>query len=105
MLEVYRTIEEYSAPFKSGTKVTNAGLRLVSIETKTTRCPYHTAWLKERGDSKKHAKKYVNSFRVWSNHSFYSGILNFVMSKNKMLMVSNDTLRNPFYNGLHCENI
>jgi len=70
----YRTMQEYTAPFQPGSKVTKAGLHLVSIESEITRCPYHEKWMKERADSREHARFYINDFRVWSNHSIFAGL-------------------------------
>ena len=72
----YRTIDEYKAPFQQpNSKLTKAGLHLLSIESKTTQCPFHKRWLSQGGDAKAHAKEMIPGFRVWSNHSFYSGDL------------------------------
>lgn len=70
----YRTLEEYKAPFQEETAVTKAGLHLVSISTKLTRCPYHEKWLKEGGDSEQYARAFIPNTRVWSNHTFYAGL-------------------------------
>ena len=66
-------MQEYKAPFQPGSKITKAGLHLVSIESEITRCPYHEKWMKERGNAREHARFYINDFRVWSNHSIYAG--------------------------------
>ena len=70
----FRTVDEFKKPFESpDSPVVKAGLQLVSIETKITPCPYKEKWLKEKGDAKEHAKKYVESLRQWSNSTFLSG--------------------------------
>lgn len=70
----YRTLEEYKAPFQQNeSPVVKAGLHLLGISTKVTPCPYHKRWQKE-GDNAAHAKSFILTTRVWSNHSFYSGL-------------------------------
>ena len=44
----YRSVAEYSAPFQDkSSPVYQAGLRLVSIDTKVVHCPYNEKWVKE----------------------------------------------------------
>lgn len=76
----YRTVQEYSAPFKDpSSEVYKSGLRLVSIETKVVPCVYNTTWMREgkKGDveaARAHAKWYVPTTRTWSNSVFRSAL-------------------------------
>ena len=46
-------VQECKAPFEdTNSAVFKAGLRLVSMETKVTDCPYHTKWM-ESGEKGK----------------------------------------------------
>ena len=69
-----RTVDEFKAPFKSNDKpVRKAGLSLVSIKTKVIPYPYRENWLKNGGDPREHAHRYVPAIRAWSNTTFISG--------------------------------
>lgn len=59
----YRTEPEMLAPFKEGTAVYSAGLRLVDHSFKLTRCPFRAAYLERGGDPVAHAAWIVNTFR------------------------------------------
>ncbi|CAG9460401.1 unnamed protein product [Pedinophyceae sp. YPF-701] len=78
MCNYYRTKEELVAPFKEGTAVHAAGLRLVSCETRVVRCPFRDAFLDGSGaggkDPAKHAAWYVPTLRTWSNSTFTTGL-------------------------------
>ncbi|KAI8520586.1 hypothetical protein Bbelb_003400 [Branchiostoma belcheri] len=74
-INYYRSVEEVSAPFKDeSSPVRKAGLSLVSVETKVTECPYWARWMREGGDAKVHAKRFIPTTRTWSNHTFLSGL-------------------------------
>jgi len=70
----YRTKEEACAPFQEGTKIWEAGLRLVSCESKLTRCPYRRTWEENGGDPAIFAKNYVPTTRTWSNSTFFNAL-------------------------------
>lgn len=73
-----RTVDEYKMPFEfHKSPVCEAGLSLVSIETKVTPCPYRKKWLKDGGDPKAHARWYIPAMRSWSNSTFLSGNNNY----------------------------
>ncbi|XP_031554663.1 probable S-adenosylmethionine-dependent methyltransferase At5g37970 [Actinia tenebrosa] len=77
-----KTVDDFKKPFKCpNSPVVKAGLELVSIDTKITPCPYKGKWIKEKGDAKEHAKKYVGSIRAWSNSTFLSGELMVAISR------------------------
>jgi hypothetical protein len=71
---VYRTKEEIVAPFSSG-PVVDAGLKLVSCETRTVRCPFQQGWKDGQYKSAaEFAKDFVPTTRTWSNSVFASGL-------------------------------
>jgi len=72
----YRTLDEHTAPFKEGTPVWDAGLRLVSIDERVVPCPFRAAWVAgEAGtDPVAQAKDYVPTLRTWSNSVFLSAL-------------------------------
>lgn len=83
IINYYRNEHEMSAPFKEGTPVHNAGLRLISLEYRRTPCPFRQAWLDrvkaaggkwDENSAKKHAKWYVPTLRTWSNSSFLTAL-------------------------------
>jgi len=72
----YRSEAEFEAPFAPDGAATKAGLKLVSIETKVVKCPYHTAWVDGTGDRtpEEHAEWFVPTTRTWSNSSYLGGL-------------------------------
>ncbi|KAJ7377998.1 hypothetical protein OS493_025316 [Desmophyllum pertusum] len=71
----FRTVDEFKKPFEfQDSPVLKAGLSLVSIETKVINCPYREKWLKNGGDPKAHAQRYIPAVRTWSNATFTSGL-------------------------------
>ena len=71
----YRTIEECRHPFDDpASSLSQAGLRLSSIETRTVPCPYHAEWMTSGGDAEEWAKKFVPTTRTWSNSVFLSAL-------------------------------
>ncbi|XP_031574718.1 probable S-adenosylmethionine-dependent methyltransferase At5g37970 isoform X1 [Actinia tenebrosa] len=75
IISYFRKVDEFKKPFKCpDSPVVKAGLELVSIETKIVPCAYKEKWIKEKGDAKEHAKKYVGSILAWSNSTFLSGL-------------------------------
>lgn len=73
-INYYRDEAEMCAPFKEGSAVHRAGLRLVSHSFKTVRCPFRAKWLAEKGDAAAHAKWFVPTTRTWSNSTFRSAL-------------------------------
>ncbi|MGR3501147.1 hypothetical protein [Pseudaestuariivita sp.] len=71
--QVYRTVEEFTAPFEGG-PVVEAGLELVSAKTLVTPCPYAVAFAKGGQSAADFAKAYVPTLRSWSEPTFASGI-------------------------------
>jgi len=79
MCNYYRTEEEVSRPFQDpNSSVTKAGLRLVSLRSEITRCPYHMYWTSSSCSLSTHeyAKMYVGTLRCWSNSTFVSSLSN-----------------------------
>jgi len=74
----YRTEEEFAAPFGPEGTATKHGLKLVSLETKVVKCPYHTEWVegKSTRTAEEHAKWFVPTTRTWSNASYTGGLSN-----------------------------
>ncbi|XP_013398519.1 gibberellic acid methyltransferase 2-like [Lingula anatina] len=76
----YRTVEECSAPFcDPNSAVSKSGLKLLAIETKVVRCPFHEKWIKsgrkaDQEAAADHARRCVRSPRTWSNSTFLSGL-------------------------------
>ena len=67
-------MEELKKPFESeDSPVRQAGLSLVSIETRMIPCPQKAKWLKDGGDPMEHARFYVPTIRRWSNATFIGG--------------------------------
>jgi hypothetical protein len=68
--QFYKTPEEFAAPFRDlNAPVSRAGLKLESIFTMVTPCPY-AAEFKRHGDAKAFAKAYVPTLRSWSETVF-----------------------------------
>jgi hypothetical protein len=68
--QFYRTLDEFAAPFRDlDSPVSRAGLRLESIFTMVTPCPY-AAEFKRQGDAKAFATAYVPTLRSWSETVF-----------------------------------
>ena len=76
ILNYYRNDAEMRAPFAEGTRVFAAGLRLVSAETKITRCPYNEDYVanKANRDAREAAKGIIGTMRTWSNSSFLTAL-------------------------------
>lgn len=76
ILNYYRTIEEHLAPFTNGVSE-EMKLKVVSIETKVTACPYHASWMTpDHGGrtAEEHSKWFVPTTRTWSNTSYMNGL-------------------------------
>ncbi|MEC8851468.1 MAG: SAM-dependent methyltransferase, partial [Pseudomonadota bacterium] len=73
--QYYRTVEEFAAPLRDATgPVTAAGLRLETIETGVTPCPYAAAFARDGGDAASFARAYVPTLRSWSESTFFNGL-------------------------------
>ena len=68
--QFYKTPDEFAAPFRDPhSSVSRAGLKLESIFTMVTPCPY-AAEFKQHDDAKAFAKAYVPTLRSWSETVF-----------------------------------
>ncbi|MDC3018001.1 class I SAM-dependent methyltransferase [Paracoccaceae bacterium] len=75
----YRTVEEFCAPFNDKmSKVSEAGLKLLSCSTKLTKCPYRETYEKNiRTMSKKEfADSLIPTTRSWSETVFRTALSN-----------------------------
>ena len=74
----YRTLEELKAPFDdSESAVSKSGLRLKSIRTQLTRCPYKHKYYASKGtlSSAEFAVSLIPTMRCWSETVFLSALL------------------------------
>ncbi len=72
--QYYNTVEEFSAPLTSPDEAAHqAGLRLESIETRVTPCPYRLAFEAE-GDAAKFARDYIPTLRSWTQSTFFGAL-------------------------------
>jgi len=70
----YRSLADCVAPFAAGSRVSEAGLTLVSAECDLVECPFLNEWLTGAvTDPVEHAKRFVPTTRTWSNSTFVSG--------------------------------
>ncbi|WP_425038800.1 hypothetical protein [Primorskyibacter sp. S187A] len=73
--QVYRSVEEFVAPLESSASpVHAAGLRLASVKTQLTPCPYATAFAKGGQSAADFAKAYIPTLRSWSEPTFVNGL-------------------------------
>jgi hypothetical protein len=73
--QFYRTRDEFAAPFRDpNSSVSRAGLKLETIFTMVTPCPYAEEF-KRKGDAPAFAKAYVPTLRSWSE-TVFAGALN-----------------------------
>jgi len=73
----YRTVEEFTAPFKdSNSAVSKAGLILKSAHTTLTRCPFEQDFAESGGamSARDFAVSYVPTLRSWSETVFKSAL-------------------------------
>ena len=74
--QVYRTVEQFTAPFASqDSPVRAAGLTLEHVETRVVRCPYAEGW--ESGayaSAAEFAKAYIPTLRSWSEPVFANAL-------------------------------
>jgi len=79
LLNYYRNDQEMKHPFQEGEAVHASGLRLVSCESKITRCPYNEEYRRavaagEPVDDRAAAKGIIGTMRTWSNSSFLTAL-------------------------------
>ena len=71
--QVYRTVEQFTAPLQPGGAAHDAGLRLEHVETRVVNCPFAEDFA-EHGDADRFADAYVPTLRSWSEPVFYAGL-------------------------------
>ena len=72
--QYYNTVEEFSAPLLDASgPVYRAGLRLESIHTGVTPCPY-AADFKKHADSARFAREYIPTLRSWNESTYFAGL-------------------------------
>ena len=72
--QYYNTVEEFSAPLTDPAEPAyQAGLRLESIETRVTPCPYRLAF-EDHGDASRFAREYIPTLRSWTQSTFYGAL-------------------------------
>ena len=90
--QYYRDVAEFSAPFEDHeSPVYKAGLRLESIETAITPCPYAAAFQRDGGNPRLFAETYVPTLRSWSQSAFFEGL------ETRRDLPSRQKLINDFY--------
>ena len=73
----YRTVDEFTAPFTNPqSAVCQAGLKLVSVETRLTPCPYNAAFQNAAGQmtSADYAASLIPTMRSWSETVFKTAL-------------------------------
>ena len=72
----YRTIEEFTAPFKdANSAVSKAGLSLISAKTQLTKCPYRTAFeADDNMSAAEFAAQLIPTTRSWSETVFSTAL-------------------------------
>ncbi|XP_028515288.1 caffeine synthase 1 [Exaiptasia diaphana] len=84
----FRTVEEFKKPFNDpDSPVKRKGLEFVSIEKHVIPCAHKERWMREKGDPKEHAKRYVASIRTSSNATLISGLSDSRSSEEKSKIV------------------
>jgi len=77
MCNYYRNDEEVRRPFNdSNSEVHKMGLRLVSLKSQITPCPYYAYWNSSKCTltPEEYSKLYVGTLRCWSNSTFLSAL-------------------------------
>ena len=75
--QVYRTVEQFTAPLTTSGPVQEAGLTLEHVETRVVRCPFAAAHeAGEYADDVAFAKAYIPTLRSWSEPVFVTGLAN-----------------------------
>ena len=73
----YRTVDEFTAPFADPqSAVRQAGLKLVSVETRLTPCPYNAAYQSAGGkmSAADYAASLIPTMRSWSETVFRTAL-------------------------------
>ncbi|XP_028515296.1 uncharacterized protein LOC114575174 [Exaiptasia diaphana] len=84
----FRTVEQFKKPFNDpDSPVRRKSLELVSIATHFIPCEYKERWMRDKGDPKEHAKRYVASIRTWSNATLISGLADSRSAEKKSRIV------------------
>jgi len=72
--QYYNTVEEFSNPLENKeSPVYKAGLRLKSIETRITHCPFAESFRKHK-NVKKFADEYIPTIRSWNESIFFNAL-------------------------------
>lgn len=74
--QYYRTIEEFSAPFREGGVAPSAGLRLIDAFSVLTPCPYRARFINAAGEMSAvdFAKSLVPTLRSWSETVYLTAL-------------------------------
>ena len=73
--QVYRTVDQFTAPLTSAGPVMDAGLALEHVETRVVRCPFAAAYENGEYDSaSSFAAAYIPTLRSWSEPVFVAGL-------------------------------
>lgn len=71
--QVYRTVEQFTAPLQPGGAAYDAGLRLEHVETRVVACPFAEDFA-SHGDGEAFADAYIPTLRSWSEPVFFAGL-------------------------------
>jgi len=71
--QVYRTVEQFTAPLQPGRAAHSAGLRLEHVETRVVDCPFAVDF-RSHGDAARFADAYIPTLRSWSEPVFLAGL-------------------------------
>ncbi|XP_028515294.1 probable caffeine synthase 2 isoform X2 [Exaiptasia diaphana] len=83
-----RKLEEFKKPFNDpNSPVRRKGLEWVSFEKHVIPCEHKERWMRDKGDPKEHAKRYVASIRIWTNATFIEGLSNSRSAEEKSNIV------------------
>ena len=73
--QVYRTVEQFTAPLTLPGPVQDAGLTLEHVETRVVRCPFAAAFENgEYASAAEFAAAYIPTLRSWSEPVFVAGL-------------------------------
>jgi hypothetical protein len=95
----YRTVEEFTAPFSDpSSSVSKAGLKLLSVNTRLTPCPFRLAYDKSEGkmSSAEFAATLIPTMRSWSETVFRTALEG--RAENEI-----DTIIDQFYGAYEIE--
>ena len=71
--QVYRTVEQFTAPLQPGGAAYESGLRLEHVETRVVPCPFAEDF-KSHGNAAGFSEAYIPTLRSWSEPVFYAGL-------------------------------